>query len=308
MKLNLAVVLWLFSSALIAQTTEKRVVDIDAEIQGNLYLGNPKSKLLLLVIPGSGPTDRNGNTLSVSVNNSLKFLAEGLAQEQYNVFTYDKRVLAQLRNKTIPEVTVFEDPLRDVALIMTKLREQFADIVLVGHSEGSLIALLAAQQSPTKALVSLAGAGQTIDVIIEEQIARQAPFLKKQTATIVSQLKKGERVNEVIPMLQSLFNPGVQPYLISWMTYDPAAEIAKLQIPLLLINGTQDIQVGVAEAKRLHQANSASDLVLIEGMNHIFKNIVKDEDNIKSYNQANLPLHSELIPVITAFLEKNKLR
>lgn len=302
MKATLLSFLILFSTSLVAQSFDKKVLQIDQEIQGDLYIGSPDSKTVIVVIAGSGPTDRNGNQPPMLVNNSLKLLAEGLANQGYNVFTFDKRVLAQIKNKEVPEGITFENSVDDVILITHRLREQFANIIIAGHSEGALIGTLAAQKTSAKAFISLAGPAQSIDKIITKQLMEKAPFLKVKTEEIFAQLRKGQIVTDVIPMLQNLFLPTNQPYLISWMKYDPSLEIAKLDMPILIINGTKDLQVEENEAKLLHQAQPSSKLALIEGMNHIFKNIEIDEDNLKSYNNSKLPLHPELIPTITKFL------
>lgn len=278
------------------------MLQIDSEIQGDLYIGAPNSKTVIVIIAGSGPTDRNGNQPPMSMNNSLKFLAEGLATKGHNVFTFDKRVIAQIKNKHLPEGITFENSVDDVVLITNSLREQFTNIIIAGHSEGALVGTLAAQKTSAIAFISLAGPGQRIDKILTKQVTEKAPFLRVKMDEIFAQLRKGQIVTDVIPMLQSLFLPINQPYIMSWMKYDPTLEIAKLNLPILIINGTKDIQIEENEAKLLHQAYPKSKLVLIGGMNHIFKNIEKDEDNLKSYNNPKLPLHPELIPTITDFL------
>ncbi len=302
MKAILLSFLILFSTSSLAQSFEKKVLQIDPEIQGDLYIGAPNSKTVIVIIAGSGPTDRNGNQPPMSMNNSLKFLAEGLASNGYNVFTFDKRVIAQIKNKHLPEGITFENSVDDVVLITNNLREQFVNIIIAGHSEGALVGTLAAQKTSAKAFIFLAGPGQSIDKILTKQVTEKAPFLSVKMDEIFAQLRKGQIVTDVIPMLQNLFLPINQPYIMSWMKYDPTLEIAKLNLPILIINGTKDIQIEENEAKLLHRAHPKSKLVLIEGMNHIFKNIEKDEDNLRSYNNPKLPLHPDLIPTITDFL------
>lgn len=288
--------------SLLAQSLDKKVLQIDSEIQGDLYIGSSNSKTVIVIIAGSGPTDRNGNQPPMLMNNSLKLLAVGLASKGHNVFTFDKRVIAQIKNKHLPEGITFENSVDDVVLIVNRLREQFTNIIIAGHSEGALVGTLAAQKTSAKAFISLAGPAQSIDKILTKQVTEKAPFLKVKMDEIFVQLRKGQIVTDVIPMLQNLFLPINQPFIISWMKYEPTLEIAKLEMPILIINGTKDIQIEENEAKLLHQVQPNSKLVQLEGMNHIFKNIEKDEDNIKSYNDPKLPLHSELIPTITDFL------
>ena len=96
-----------------------------------------------------------------------------------------------------------------------------------------------------------------------------------------------------------------QPFLIDWMKYNPQTEIAKLKLPILIINGTKDIQVGVENAELLHKAVPSSQKVIIENMNHIFKEITKDEQNMASYNNPDLPIQKELVTTIVNFINQN---
>lgn len=287
-----------------SQNFTKEIIDIDSEIQGDLYIGDAQNKTVSIFIAGSGPTDRNGNTIPMLTTNAYKFLAEGLAQNGQNIFTYDKRVIAQIKNNNADESkALFEDNVDDLNLIINTLKKRFSSITLIGHSEGALVALLAANDPSVTKYISISGPGETIDKTLSKQIAQNAPFLKKQTDDILSELKKGNTVDNVIPMLQSLFRPSVQPYLISWIKFDPTIEIQKLNKPILIIQGDKDIQVDLEQGKLLYQANPKSTLVTLSGMNHVFKNIEKDEDNMKSYNNGSLPLHTELVPTILNFIK-----
>jgi fermentation-respiration switch protein FrsA (DUF1100 family) len=123
---------------------------------------------------------------------------------------------------------------------------------------------------------------------------------------MIDSLKKGTTVENVNPMFKSLFRLSVQPYLISWFRYDPQIEIQKLGIPILIIQGTNDIQITVEDAKRLSRANPKSHLVLIEKMNHIFRTVEGDrQENMAAYNNPSLPLADELVKDITSFIMKN---
>ena len=107
-------------------------------------------------------------------------------------------------------------------------------------------------------------------------------------------------------MLESLFRASVQPYMYSWIQYDPSEEIKELDMPVLIINGTSDIQVEERQAELLHNAKEDSKLVLLENMNHIFRKMESDDRlvNTKSYNEPNRDLHPELIAVITDFIKE----
>jgi fermentation-respiration switch protein FrsA (DUF1100 family) len=103
-------------------------------------------------------------------------------------------------------------------------------------------------------------------------------------------------------MLNALARPSVQPYMISWFRYDPGQEISKLTIPVLIVQGTTDIQVSEEDARALASANPKAKLVLIEKMNHIFKEAQADRaGNIATYNNPSLPVASELVKRVVDF-------
>jgi pimeloyl-ACP methyl ester carboxylesterase len=282
-------------------------INVNALIPGTLYTPNTSKKTeLIILIAGSGPTDRNGNQPGVS-NNSLKFLAEGLAKNNYAVYNYDKRPVVEMRSGEIDESKLsFDILIQDVKDIVSyfKAKKQFNKIVIAGHSEGSLIGMNAALPD-ANAFISLAGAGRPIDEILIEQIGSRAPMLKEETAKGLESLKKGQTFELKNPMLASLFRASVQPYIISWLKHNPQEEIKKLQIPILIVNGTKDIQISTQDAELLHKANPKSELVLIQNMNHIFKEIKGDDaENMATYTNPNLPVMPELIEKITTFLKK----
>jgi hypothetical protein len=288
---------------------EKKVsnqeIEVNSLIKGTLFLPEneiSKTKLIIL-IAGSGPTNRNGNQVGTQ-NNSLKFLAEGLTQNGFAVFSYDKRIFAQMIAKTLDEKTLsFEDFINDAKDVVTyfKSQKKYSKIIIAGHSEGSLIGMVAAKDN-VDAYVSIAGAGRTADEVITEQVVQNSPALKEAVEKDFALLKEGKTFENKNQILYSLFRESVQPYMISWIKYHPQNEIKKLSIPILIINGTKDIQVPPSDAELLHTANPKSELKIIENMNHIFKEIKMDDDNIKSYSDPKLPVIPELIHVMTQFI------
>ena len=120
---------------------------------------------------------------------------------------------------------------------------------------------------------------------------------------ILEQLEKGKTVDSVPPLINMLFRPSVQPYLISTFKYDPVIEISKVQSPVLIIQGTTDIQIQVEDAKKLAEANANSELVIIEGMNHILKKADAHRFlNLRTYGDPTLELKQDLIETITRFI------
>ena len=279
-------------------------VSIDPEVQGTLL--SPKGENqppLAILIAGSGPTDRDGNQAQFK-NNSLKYLAEGLAQKGIATFRYDKRVIAQINKATVQEEKMtFEDEVNDALLVVNHFKDKYKKIILIGHSEGALVGLLVAQKVVVSKFVSISGAGNSSATLIEEQIGKNAPQLKEESQKIISQLRKGELVDNISPYLAPVFRKSVQPYLISWFKYEPAKEIAKLQIPILIVQGTNDLQVEDKEAQLLKEAQPKAQLLLIEGMNHVLKKVKTLEENQLSYLNPDLPIPEELVEGIASFIK-----
>ena len=279
-------------------------VNIDPEVQGTLL--SPKGENqppLAILIAGSGPTDRDGNQAQFK-NNSLKYLAEGLAQKGIATFRYDKRVIAQINKATVQEEKMtFEDEVNDALLVVNHFKDKYKKIILIGHSEGALVGLLVAQKVVVSKFVSISGAGNSSATLIEEQIGKNAPQLKEESQKIISQLRKGELVDNISPYLAPVFRKSVQPYLISWFKYEPAKEITKLQIPILIVQGTNDLQVEDKEAQLLKEAQPKAQLLLIEGMNHVLKKVKTLEENQQSYLNPDLPIPEELVEGIASFIK-----
>ncbi len=301
--------LFLFLPAyLIAQeeTYTRQEYAVTDTLQGTLYLPNSAGPHpLVVLIAGSGPTDRNGNQPRMT-NNSLAFLAEGLAQKNIAVYSYDKRIIALMSNPHFNERDlVFEDFIRDASTVIRHFQKdsRFNRVIPAGHSEGSLIGMVAAAQTHANAFISIAGAGNCIDVVLEEQINKQAPILSDDLKKSLKTLKQGDTLTSVNPMLLSLLRPSVQPYMISWLQYDPQKEIAKLTVPTMITQGTKDLQVSVHESELLKEAQPKARYVLIENMNHVLKEILTDEvENKRSYTNETLPVIPVLIDQISAFI------
>lgn len=264
---------------------------------------------VVLFISGSGPTDRDGNTrLLPGNNNSLKMLADSLASHGYASLRYDKRGVAASKGAVQSEELLrFEDYVGDAVDWIEQLRqdERCSQIIVLGHSEGSLIGMLAAKQAQTDAYISVAGMAQPADSLILEQLAPQPNFIKDEAQAIITSLQKGQIVDSVSQTMFALFRPSVQPYLISWFKYRPAEIIQELTQPILIVQGTTDLQVKVKEAQRLAKAQPKAELVIIDGMNHILKTAPADpEANLATYSNPDLPLTDGLVSHIVNFLDE----
>lgn len=274
-----------------------------------LYPASSEAIPVALIIAGSGPTDRDGNNAMMK-NNSLRYLAEDLARLDIASIRYDKRGIggSVAASEGVHEADViFDDFVRDARSWIRLLSQdsRFRDIYVIGHSEGSLIGMLASQMEEVSGYVSLAGAGQPIDQVLRVQLEMQSEDILKASCRIMDSLLLGKQVEDIPPYLASLFRPSIQPYLINWFAYDPAEEIRKLNKPVLIIQGTHDIQVAVSQAEMLKQARPDVPLVLVDSMNHVLKPAPENRLlNMSTYNQPELPNHPELIRALGAFLKQ----
>jgi len=278
-------------------------------VAGTLALPSAGARVpVVLIIAGSGPTDRDGNSAGLpGRNDSLKMLAAALADAGFASVRYDKRGIGASRAAGPAESALRFDTYVDDALawIATlKADARFTQVAVLGHSEGALTGMLAARRGGAAACVSVAGVAQGPGAILRRQLAgKLPPQLIEVNEKILASLERGEAVAEVPPALATLYRPGVQPYIISWMRYDPAREIAALQIPVLIAQGTTDIQVGVDQAQLLKAAKPDAMLVIVPGMNHVLKAVPADAPNpIASYSDPSLPLAPQLAAAIVGFL------
>ncbi len=281
-------------------------ISINKWIDGTLLTSvnnDSKKPALAIIIAGSGPTDRNGNQNFLK-NNALKKLAENLTNKGISTFRYDKRIVKQIRKGDVDKDLMFDDFVSDATDVINyfKEKETYSKIYVIGHSQGSLVGMLAAKEN-ADGFISLAGAGQNIGDVIVDQVTKMAPKLGEEAQKVVDKLKKGETTTEYPQALSSVFSIDIQPFMINWMQYNPTEIISELKIPVLIVNGTKDLQVSEEEAQLLKDANEDAELKIIENMNHVLFNIEGDDlENSKSYNEAFRPISTELIESIVEFI------
>ncbi|SEC11702.1 hypothetical protein SAMN05216205_1525 [Pseudomonas mohnii] len=298
-------------------TVLQRPITLDTgsgELFGSLLL--PKSDTpvpVVLIISGSGPTDRDGNNPDGGRNDSLKRLAWVLAKHNIASVRYDKRGVAASLAATPDERNLTLDAyVSDAQAWGRKLKAdpRFGKLILLGHSEGALIASLAAPSVDAAAVISLSGSARPIDQVVRQQLSNHLPPpLMLRSNELLDSLKAGKTDDNVPPPLQAIFRPSVQPYLISLFRQDPAAAFAKLKMPALIIQGSNDIQVGVNDAKMLKAAKPDAELALIEGMNHVMRIVPNDvKRQLASYRDPQLPLAAELGTRILGFIDAIRIR
>ncbi len=263
----------------------------------------------VLILPGSGPTDRDGNQRQLR-NDSLKQLAEGLAARGIATLRIDKRGVGASAGAARQESELrFDDYVADAVawLSLLKQRAGAAPVFALGHSEGALIAILAAERIPVAGLITVAGPGFGFGTLLRRQLdaAGLPPVERARAENMLAALEAGQAVTDVPPEWLWLFRPGVQPYLISLARHDPADALARLGVPVLVAQGTTDIQVGEADARRLAASRSGVRLALIEGMNHVLKSAPPERSaNIATYSEPALPVRVELVDAIADFVRE----
>lgn len=259
--------------------------------------------MVALMIAGSGPTDRDGNN-PVMKNDALKKLAHELAKKGIASVRYDKRGIAQSQAAGKNESDLrFDDYVKDAKewIELLKRDKRFSKVVVIGHSEGSLIGMIAGSMADK--FISIAGAGRPADLIIKEQLRTQPTEIQHVTSIILDSLKQGKTVQNVSPKVFSLFRHSVQEYLISWFKYDPQAEIEKLQIPVMIVQGTADLQVTKGDAQLLLAAKPDAQLVFIDNMNHVLRVVYGDQQmNISTYSNVNIPIAGKLADILYRFI------
>ena len=264
---------------------------------------------VIFIHPGSGPTDRDCNAPGLQCN-ALKQLGRKLAGKGYACLRIDKRgIAASAKAMTKEEDLRFANYVDDVTAWCQWLRKdrRFDQLILLGHSEGSLIMTLAALRVKPDALISLCGMGRNYPTILRDQLSRNLNGdLQKQAFTLLTQLETGQQLSEVPEALQSLFRPSVVPYLRSASKYDPAQLMGQLHLPILIVSGTTDIQSSQADYDALVRAAPKASAVRINAMNHVLKAIdstARTEQLFKTYIVPHKPLYPKLIPILDQFLQ-----
>lgn len=265
--------------------------------------GNPKPNVVL-IIAGSGATDRNCNQKGMQTD-AFKMLADSLQKEGIASVRFDKRGVGESQAAAALGADISLDVfINDALLFVKKMKasKQFGKIFVAGHSEGSLIAMVLASKEKIDGYISIAGAGENIAAVLSRQVKTNLPKSSVLADSVLNQLKKGKTVTVEDENLASLFHSSVQPYLISWMAYEPQEEIKKLNIPVLIVQGSTDLQVMVGDAENLRKAKPTAKYYIIEGMNHVLKNASSDRnENLATYNNPSLPIDSDLCAAIIQF-------
>ena len=261
-----------------------------------------------IIVPGSGAIDMDGNNLAGLKTDCYKLLAENLAEGGVASFRYDKRGVGKSVIDKKDEI-IFDTGVSDVAKIIATFKEmnRFTNIYLIGHSEGSLISILASKLEAVSGIVSVSGVGKNAGNFLVDQMQKQlSATIVKEVRKIIKSLQKGQLYKGDIPvLLQNMFSSANQKYLISWFKYDPRKEIAKTGVPCLILHGEADSQVNIENAKLLKSAKKDASFKTIENMTHLLKEIKNKNEEQNTYLDSSYPIAKELINEILKFVKEN---
>jgi pimeloyl-ACP methyl ester carboxylesterase len=285
-------------------------VEIAAGDLHGVLLSPRKNAPVVLIVPGSGPTDRDGNNPLGVKTNSYKLLAEGLAEEGIATVRVDKRGLFASAAAGDPNAVTVEDYANDYRAWIDAIREQTGRkcVWLLGHSEGALMVSAAAEgRKDVCGLILVAGMGRKMGDVLREQLKANpanAPLLDQAFAAIAD-LEAGRHVDTsgMHPALMPLFAPQVQDFLISVFAADPVDLVKRARVKTLVVQGATDLQITEEDARLLNDAPRTR-LELIRGMNHVLKKAPEDRAaNLATYADPSLPLHPRLVREIEDFIE-----
>jgi len=282
-------------------------------LSGTLYRASEGGEgPVALIIPGSGPTDRDGNNPLGVTASPYRLLAEALLARGIATVRIDKRGMFASKSAVAdPNAVTIPDYVADTAAWVASMRLATGAqcVWLIGHSEGGLVALAAAQElEGLCGLVLVAAPGRPLGDVIKAQLrANPANFVIVPSAdAAIDALTAGRRVDAAtLPApLQGLFAPALQGFLISLFSYDPADLAAQAKLPLLIVQGGKDIQVPVADAERMAAASPAAKLVVLPEVNHVLKDVAGagPAANLAAYRDPALPLGKGVAEAIAGFI------
>lgn len=289
------------------------------ELKGTWTRASDPKAPIILIIPGSGPTDRDGNNPLGIQAGSYRLLSEGLATEGVSTVRIDKRgMFGSAGAVTDVNAVTIKDYVSDVRAWVKAIRSATgADCIwLLGHSEGGLVALASARDEPKICgLILVATPGRPLGDVLKEQLSSNpanGPLLPLAN-TAIDKLASGRHIDssEVPAALAPLFDPAIQGFLISAFSLDPAGLAAQTALPMLILQGERDLQIKIQDAMALKAAAPSAVLKLFPDTNHVLKLVTSDDAgaNIATYTDPDRPLAPGTVDAISDFMRSiNNLR
>ena len=310
----LAVAAMMWATPAVAQGVEIEAAGPSGPLKGSWLQAVEASAPAVLIIPGSGPTDRDGNSPAGVTAAPYRMLAEALAARGVSSARVDKRGMFGSAGAGDPNAASVRGYGEDIRAWVRAIRGRTgtACVWVLGHSEGALMTLATAAQSSEGicGIILVSGVGRRLGDVLREQLRASPPFaphLDKAFAAL-ERLEAGQRVDTtgMDPLLLSLFAPQVQDYLVDVLAQDPAALAARVRVPMMIVQGLRDLQTSEADARRIAAANPAARLVLLPNVNHVLKTVESDDRaaNIATYGDSNRPLAPGLAEAIVEFVRR----
>ncbi|MGJ5133675.1 alpha/beta hydrolase [Bradyrhizobium oligotrophicum] len=294
----LAVALMALTSAVSAEESAVRIGALDAVLTTPAGVERPPVALL---IAGSGSTDRDGNGPQLKPA-TLKKLAEQLATQGIASLRYDKRGARGWKTEFgRPEDFRFKDYVDDAATLVDFLRGKFARIVLVGHSEGGMVAILTARRTPVDRLVLLTTSARRQGDLLKAQLEKKLPAAKMEpVAKAIDAIMAGQVVDPPPPELPVA--PSMQPSIGSAFAEDPIDPLKQLTIPILIVGGARDHQIARLDMVALAAAAPAAKSLWLPEMNHVLVDVANEDENLASYNDPDRPLDPDMVEAVAGFI------
>ena len=284
----------------------------DCELNGSLMMPETDSvNTVVLFISGAADTDRDCNQ-GMMRTNAFRMLASELASYNFASVRYDKRGVGSSRQQPIaPEDLRIDHFISDAKewIKMLKRDRRFSKVIVLGHSEGSLVALAAcADNKYVDGVISISGVGRTMDQVLKDQFTGQPHQVREVAIDIINSMQRGQTVDQVPVYLTHILTPAKQPFLISTMHYNPQVEARRLKCPYMVVQGENDIELRIEDAKLLSAAHGKAKLVTIPGMNHVMKDCTTNDPGMQLMTYANptLPLNRQLVLELAKFIKTIK--
>jgi pimeloyl-ACP methyl ester carboxylesterase len=275
------------------------------KLEGEAILA-PGAVAGIIIVPGSGPIDRDGNGPTGLHSDSYRLLAEGLRSAGFSTLRIDKRGFFGSRDAIAnPEAVTISNYAADLKRWAAAFAQRIGThcVWIAGHSEGGLVALVAAQDLQPCGLILLAAPGRRISELIREQFRRNpanTPYLVE-IDRIITGLEHGKTqdINTISPVLLPIFREGLQRYMIDLFSYDPAPLARNIKQPVVILQGDRDVQVTLQDARRLAAAMPHARIAILPGVTHMLKRDV-DGAPFASYHNPDLPLAADIVPTISS--------
>ncbi|UGA43164.1 alpha/beta fold hydrolase [Bradyrhizobium quebecense] len=301
-----ALVTWLLLLVSVASATAHesrlRIGAIDAVLTVPSDIAKPPVALL---IAGSGSTDHDGNGPQLKPA-TLKKLSEQLVARGIATLRYDKRGAGEWKKEFgRPEDFRFKDYVGDATALIEYLRGsgKFAHVAVVGHSEGGLVAILAAQRVPIDRLVLLATAARKQGDLLKAQLEKQLPPDKfAPIGKAIDDIMAGQIVNP--PPAGLAIAPAMQPAIASAFTEDPIDPMKKITGLVLIVAGGRDHQLARLDFLALTTADFAAKSLWQPDMNHLLVDVTDAADDMASYNEPERSLDPDLIDAVAGFISQ----